>query len=125
MNESSGRKVGIARFFELLGRDLWSFYRASFLCCAAFLPGFAAVLFGLDMGVFQFDDTLTSVFVDGVIPAVVAAFVCIVFYNQMKTAEVASDAQAYRSFEGLNLTDESEHFVREYETRRRIEKNDD
>ena len=57
--------------------------------------------------------------------AVVAAFVCIVFYNQMKTAEVASDAQAYRSFEGLNLTDESEHFVREYETRRRIEKNDD
>ena len=47
MNESSGRKVGIARFFELLGRDLWSFYRASFLCCAAFLPGFAAVLFGL------------------------------------------------------------------------------
>lgn len=85
----------------------------------------AAVLFGLDMGVFQFDDTLTSVFVDGVIPAVVAAFVCIVFYNQMKTAEVASDAQAYRSFEGLNLTGESEHFVREYETRRRIEKNDD
>ena len=47
MNESSGRKVGIARFFELLGRDLWSFYRASFLCCTAFLPGFAAVLFGL------------------------------------------------------------------------------
>lgn len=47
MNESSGRKVGIARFFELLGRDLWSFYRASFLCCSAFLPGFAAVLFGL------------------------------------------------------------------------------
>ena len=72
------------------------------------------MLFGLDMGVFQFDDTLTSVFVDGVIPAVVAAFVCIVFYNQMKTAEVASDAQVYRSFEGLNLTGESEHFVREY-----------
>ncbi len=85
----------------------------------------AAVLFGLDMGVFQFDDTLASVFVDGVIPAVVAAVACIVFYNQMKTAEVASDAQAYRSFEGLNLTGESEHFVREYETRRRIEKNDD
>lgn len=83
------------------------------------------MLFGLDMGVFQFDDTLASVFVDGVIPAVVAAVACIVFYNQMKTAEVASDAQAYRSFEGLNLTGESEHFVREYETRRRIEKNDD
>ena len=85
----------------------------------------AAVLFGLDMGVFQFDDTLASVFVDGVIPAVVAAFACIVFYNQMKTAEVASDARVYRSFEGLNLTGESEHFVREYETRRRIEKSDD
>ena len=83
------------------------------------------MLFGLDMGVFQFDDTLTSVFVDGVIPAVVAAFACIVFYNQMKTAEVASDARVYRSFEGLNLTGESEHFVREYETRRRIEKSDD
>ena len=26
------RKVGLPRFFELLGRDLWAFYRASFLC---------------------------------------------------------------------------------------------
>lgn len=41
------RKVGVPRFFELLGRDLWSFYKASFLCCLGFLPGFALLVFGL------------------------------------------------------------------------------
>ena len=30
--ETRGRKVGAARFFELLGRDLWPFYKASILC---------------------------------------------------------------------------------------------
>ena len=35
------RKVGLPRFFELLGRDLWSFFRASFLCGLGWLPGFA------------------------------------------------------------------------------------
>ena len=29
--ETRGRKVGAARFFELLGRDLWPFYKASIL----------------------------------------------------------------------------------------------
>lgn len=41
------RKVGLPRFFELLGRDLWSFFRASFLCCLGWLPGFALLAFGL------------------------------------------------------------------------------
>lgn len=41
------RKVGLPRFFELLGRDLWSFYKASFLCCLGFLPGFALLACGL------------------------------------------------------------------------------
>lgn len=40
------RKVGAARFFELLGRDLWPFYKASFLCILGFAPGYAAVLWG-------------------------------------------------------------------------------
>lgn len=42
-----GRKVGVPRFFELMGRDLWSFYRAGFLCVLAYLPGAAVVGFGL------------------------------------------------------------------------------
>lgn len=41
------RKVGFARFFELLGRDLWSFYKSSFLCCLGFLPGAVLLAFGL------------------------------------------------------------------------------
>ena len=32
-------------FFELPGRDLWALHRSGFLCCAAFVPGLAAVLF--------------------------------------------------------------------------------
>lgn len=43
------RKVGVARFFELMGRDLWSFYKAGFLCLPAFAPGFAAVVLGIMM----------------------------------------------------------------------------
>lgn len=43
--ETRGRKVGAARFFELLGRDLWPFYKASILCVLGFVPGYAAVLF--------------------------------------------------------------------------------
>ena len=34
-----------ARFFELLGRDFWPFYKASILCVLGFAPGYAAVLF--------------------------------------------------------------------------------
>lgn len=41
------RKTGVPRFFELLGRDLWSFYKASLLCCLAFLPGAALAGYGL------------------------------------------------------------------------------
>ena len=33
-----GRKVGIARFFELLGRDLWPLYKSGFLLRAGLLP---------------------------------------------------------------------------------------
>ena len=36
-----GRKVGIARFFELLGRDLWPLYKSGILCVLGFLPGTA------------------------------------------------------------------------------------
>lgn len=48
----SSRKVGIARFFEVLGRDLWPFYKASFLCTVGFIPAYAAVLFGVMAGSF-------------------------------------------------------------------------
>lgn len=49
-NDPLMRKVGLPRFFELLGRDLWPFYKASFLCCLGFLPGFALLVFGLMAG---------------------------------------------------------------------------
>ena len=43
--ETRGRKVGAARIFELLGRDMWPYYKASILCVLGFAPGYAAVLF--------------------------------------------------------------------------------
>ena len=85
----------------------------------------AAVLFGLDMALFNFDDAVMSVLVDGVTPAVISAVVCAVFYGGMKTASVATDAQAYRAPEGLALSRSDDRFVSEYETRRRIEKKGD
>lgn len=44
------RKVGVARFFEVLGRDLWPFYKSSFLCVVGFVPGYAALLFSVMAG---------------------------------------------------------------------------
>lgn len=41
------RKKGAARFFELLGRDLLPFYKASLLCCLGCLPGFVLMVLGL------------------------------------------------------------------------------
>lgn len=40
------RKKGAARFFEVLGRDIMSFYKASLLCCLACLPGFVLMVLG-------------------------------------------------------------------------------
>ena len=45
-----GRKVGIARFFELLGRDLWPLYKSGILCVLGFLPGTALAVFGMMAG---------------------------------------------------------------------------
>lgn len=39
------RKVGLPRFFELLGRDLWAFYRASFRA-AGLSAGTVLAVFG-------------------------------------------------------------------------------
>lgn len=48
--QGTPRKVGVARFFELMGRDLWSFYKASLLCCLGFVLAFLAVMFGILAG---------------------------------------------------------------------------
>lgn len=45
--QNTPRKVGVARFFELMGRDLWPFYKASILCCLGFVPVFLVIMFGL------------------------------------------------------------------------------
>lgn len=42
-----GRKTGIARFFQLLGRDLGSFYKAGFLFLLGVLPGLAVIYFSV------------------------------------------------------------------------------
>ncbi len=114
MNGQTGRFVGdlpVAR-----GKvAAWFFGLLAVLAC---------VMVGLDVGVLQFDDTLTSIFVDGGVPAAISAIVCFIFYKQMKTAETAMGANTYRAPEGLALTDSNDRFVREYETRRRIEKSD-
>ena len=44
---AQGRKVGLSRFFELLGRDLWPLYKSSFLCVLGFLPGTALAVLGM------------------------------------------------------------------------------
>ena len=41
------RKVGLPRFFELLGRDLWPLYKSSILCVAGFLPGTTLAILGM------------------------------------------------------------------------------
>ena len=41
------RKVGLPRFFELLGRDFWPLYKSSILCVAGFLPGTALAILGM------------------------------------------------------------------------------
>ena len=45
--QNTPRKVGVARFFELMGRDLWPFYKASILCCLGFVPVFLVIMFGI------------------------------------------------------------------------------
>ena len=42
-----GRKVGLPRFFELMGRDLWPLYKSSFLCVLGFLPGTVLAVLGM------------------------------------------------------------------------------
>ncbi len=84
----------------------------------------AAGLFCADYFYLQFDDVTTSVLVDGGIPLAVAGFVCYAFYAQMKTARERTEAQAYITAEGLNLTGRSDTFVTRYVERTKIKKDD-
>lgn len=45
--DADNRKVGVPRFFELMGRDLWPIYKAGILCCLGFAPVFAAEVLGI------------------------------------------------------------------------------
>lgn len=47
VSKDAPRKKGLPRFFELLGRDIGSFFKANLLCAAAALPGALMVSFGL------------------------------------------------------------------------------
>ena len=65
-----------------------------------------AILLGLDLGYFHFDDISmgASIIVDVGVPAAIGAGVCMGFYNDMKTAKVQETAQGYVAGKGLELT---------------------
>ena len=65
------RKVGVARFFEILGRDLWPFYKSSILCVLGFAPGYAALLLS------TMADSLPLCLLSGAVGGMIAApFLC-------------------------------------------------
>ena len=115
MNGQTGRFIGDLPVSPLKV-VLW--FLGIFLVCMA-------ILIGLDVSVFQFDDELTSVLVDFGIPLAIAPFVCIAFYNQMKTAREQTDARGYITMEGLTLTGSNDRYVTTHITRVRISKDDD
>lgn len=115
MNGQTGRFIGDLPVSPLKV-VLW--FLGIFLVCMA-------ILIGLDVSVFQFDDELTSVLVDFGIPLAIATFVCIAFYNQMKTAREQTDARGYITMEGLTLTGSNDRYVTTHITRVRISKDDD
>ncbi len=84
-----------------------------------------AALFCADYFYLHFNDATTSVLVDGGIPALVSALVCYAFYTQMKTAKEKTEARAYITPEGLNLTGSSDTFVTKHVSRVKIRDNDD
>lgn len=47
VNKNAPRKKGFARFFEVIGRDMGSFFKANALCCLSALPGAIALFMGL------------------------------------------------------------------------------
>lgn len=115
MNGQTGRFIGDLPVSPLKV-VLW--FLGIFLVCMA-------ILIGLDVSMFQFDDELTSVLVDFGIPLAIATFVCIAFYNQMKTAREQTDARGYITMEGLTLTGSNDRYVTTHITRVRISKDDD
>ena len=47
VNKNTPRKKGFARFFEVIGRDMSSFFKANAICCVCALPGAIALFLGL------------------------------------------------------------------------------
>ncbi len=115
MNGQTGRFVGnlpVSKIKVLL----W------FLAILAVLGG---AFFCADYFWLQFDDLTTSILVDGGVPAIISVVVCYTFYKQMKTAEEKTEAQAYITAEGLNLTAHSDTYVTTRVTRVKIRDDDD
>lgn len=86
---------------------------------------FCALMVGLDLGYFQFDDTMSRVLVDGGVPLAVAGGVCWYFYSQMKTAKEQDAAHCYVTEGGFNLTGSNDQFVNSFRTRTLVETGDD
>lgn len=67
VSKDAPRKKGAARFFELLGRDFGSFFKANFLCVAGFVPW--ALLTGIGVVGQSMPFTLVGGLLGGVIAA--------------------------------------------------------
>ena len=80
-----------------------------------------AIMVGLDVGYFQFDDTMSRVLVDGGVPLAIAGGTCWYFYSEMKTAKEQDAAHAYVAEGGFNLTGSNDQFVNSFRTRTLVE----
>lgn len=81
----------------------------------------AAAIFGL--GMMEEASTAAQIGAAVGVGAVVAAIACFIFYSQMKTANEATQAQAYRQLETFNLTCRDDVYMRTSRKVEKIEKN--
>ena len=115
MNGQTGRFVG----------DLPVSKAKVLLWFLAIFIALGAALFCADYFYLHFNDLTTSILVDGGIPAIISALVCYAFYSQMKTAKEKTEARAYITPEGLNLTGSSDTFVTRHVSRVKIKNDND
>lgn len=85
----------------------------------------AAVMFGLDVGVLELEDTISRLLVDVGVPLAIAGGVCWYFYSEMKTANEQETAHCYVTEEGLQLTGSNDQFVNSFRTRTLVETDND
>ena len=86
---------------------------------------FAAVMWCVDVGFLELEDTISRVLVDICVPIAASAGVCAFFYSEMKTANEQDSAHAYVTEGGFNLTGSDDTFVNSFRTRTLVDSGDD